>query len=60
MKTVLITGGAGYVGNLLTPELLAAGYKVIVYDALFYGKETLPLANPDLRVVEGDIRDTAK
>ncbi|MFI4987219.1 MAG: NAD-dependent epimerase/dehydratase family protein, partial [Alphaproteobacteria bacterium] len=47
-------------GNLLTPELLAAGYKVIVYDALFYGKETLPLANPDLRVVEGDIRDTAK
>lgn len=60
MKTVLITGGAGYVGNVLTPALLDSGYKVIVYDALFYGKDTLPLANPNLTVVEGDVRDTAK
>ncbi len=60
MKTVLITGGAGYVGNLLVPQLLEAGYKVVVYDALYYGKETLPLANPNLRVAEGDIRDTGR
>ncbi len=60
MKTILITGGAGYVGNLLTPQLLQAGYRVVVYDTLFYGKETLPLGHPKLSVVEGDIRDTAK
>ena len=37
MQKVLITGGAGYVGHVLTPRLLAAGYEVTVYDALFFG-----------------------
>ncbi len=60
LKNVLITGGAGYVGNVLVPKMLAAGYKVRVYDILFFGKETLPLNHPNLEVIEGDIRDTAK
>jgi nucleoside-diphosphate-sugar epimerase len=58
MANILVTGGAGYVGNILVPRLLAKGHKVRVYDILYFGKETLPLANPNLQVIEADIRDT--
>ena len=58
MTNVLVTGGAGYVGHVLVPRLLAEGYNVTVYDALFFGCR-LP-NDPKLRVIEGDIRDTAK
>lgn len=54
---VLVTGGAGYVGNVLTPALLDDGYEVTVYDLCLFGKETLPLDHPRLRLVEADIRD---
>ena len=60
MKHVLVTGGAGYVGNVLVPVLLEKGYKVTVYDILFFGDETLPTNDPRLTVIEGDVRDTAK
>lgn len=60
MKNVLITGGAGYVGSLLTPQLLKAGHKVTVYDILYYGDQFLPKDNPNLTVIKGDIRDTEK
>jgi len=59
-KNVLITGGAGYVGSLLTPQLLDAGYKVTVYDILYFGDAFLPKRDRNLTVVSGDIRDTAK
>ncbi len=59
MDHVLITGGAGYVGSLLTPQLLALGYKVTVYDTLFFGDHFLPKDNPRLTIIQGDIRDTA-
>src|SRR5690348_12653329 len=58
MTKVLITGGAGYVGHVLTPRLLAAGHAVTVYDSLYFGCR-LP-NDPKLRVIKGDIRDTAK
>jgi nucleoside-diphosphate-sugar epimerase len=58
MKSILITGGAGYVGSVLTPKLLAAGHRVVVYDIQYYGNVLSP--HPNLTVVKGDIRDTAK
>jgi nucleoside-diphosphate-sugar epimerase len=56
MKNVLVTGGAGYVGTVLTPQLLAAGYNVTVYDTMYYGCELLP--RPRLKLLKADIRDT--
>jgi len=58
MKKVCVTGGAGYVGNVLVPHLLNKGYEVIVYDILYFGKDTLPLTHPNLTVIKGDIRNT--
>ena len=56
--SVLVTGGAGYCGSVLVPDLLDAGYKVTVFDILYYGADHLPADNPNLTVVNGDIRDT--
>jgi nucleoside-diphosphate-sugar epimerase len=58
VNKVLITGGAGYVGTVLTPQLLAKGYHVSVYDIMYYGSKLEPA--PGLRIIEGDIRDTAR
>jgi nucleoside-diphosphate-sugar epimerase len=55
---VLVTGGAGYCGSRLVPQLLDRGYKVTVYDIMYFGSEFLPKDNPNLRIVRGDIRDT--
>jgi nucleoside-diphosphate-sugar epimerase len=57
LTNVLVTGGAGYVGHVLTPRLLAEGYNVTVYDMLWYGAR-LP-NSPNLKVIQGDIRDQA-
>jgi len=58
VRNILVTGGAGYVGTVLTGRLLAAGYNVAVYDAMYYGCRLTP--QPRLRMIEGDIRDEAK
>lgn len=58
MKNILVTGGAGYVGCVLTPQLLNAGYNVTVYDTFWY-ENHLP-QHPNLKLIEGDIRDVAK
>jgi nucleoside-diphosphate-sugar epimerase len=58
VKKVFITGGGGYVGHVLVPQLLGAGYEVTVYDTFYFGNFLQP--HPKLRMVEGDIRDTPK
>ncbi len=40
-KVILVTGGAGYIGSVLTRELLSRGYRVVVADALLFGGEAL-------------------
>jgi nucleoside-diphosphate-sugar epimerase len=55
---VLVTGGAGYCGSRLVPQLLDLGYEVTVYDVMFFGDDFLPHNNPKLTVTKGDIRDT--
>ena len=56
-EKILVTGGAGYCGSLLVPQLLSRGYKVTVYDVMFFGDSFLPKDNPNLKIVKGDIRD---
>ncbi len=57
---VLITGGAGYLGSLLSSYLIEKGMHVVVYDNLLYGGEGLLslLSHPHFQLVIGDIRDT--
>src|SRR5215510_8020431 len=57
---VLVTGGAGYCGARLVPQLLDRGYKVTVYDIMFFGNSFLPRDNPNLQIIDGDVRDSAK
>ena len=59
INRVLVTGGAGYVGSVLTPKLLDAGYEVVVFDIQYFGDDFLPKSNPKLTSVKGDLRDTA-
>ena len=56
MKTILVTGGAGYIGSVLVPDLLKENLKVIALDRFFFGKKTLPQKHPNLSLVEDDIR----
>ena len=55
---VVITGGSGYCGSLLVPQMLDKGYEVTVFDIMYFGDDHLPKDNPNLTVVKGDIRDT--
>jgi UDP-glucose 4-epimerase len=55
--TILVTGGAGYVGSAAVQELVADGYDVVVLDNLSQGhRAAVP---PDATFVEGDLRDAA-
>ncbi len=57
IKSVFVTGGAGYCGSLLVPKLLQLGFKVTVYDLLFFGCNHMPIGHKNLKLISGDIRD---
>ena len=56
-KHIVITGGAGYIGSLLTADLLRRGHRVTVIDSLLFGGESLLayLAHPNFRFVQADV-----
>lgn len=58
-QNVLITGGAGYIGSVLTPFLLEKGYAVTVIDNLSFNQTSLLncFSNPDFRFVLGDAQN---
>ena len=57
MEHILITGGAGYLGSIMTPTLLAEGYKVTVLDNLSFQQGPLLdcCANPNFDFIKGDV-----
>lgn len=59
VERVLITGGAGYIGSILTEHLLTAGYSVTVLDSLVFAQQSQFhfCANPNYEFVFGDARD---
>ena len=56
---VLVTGGAGYIGSVLTRNLLRSGHEVTVLDALLFGDDSVRdlAGTTGYTLVEGDIRD---
>jgi nucleoside-diphosphate-sugar epimerase len=54
---VLVTGGAGYIGCVLVPRLLARGYRVRVLDSLYWGEEPLAGFRDRIELVEADVRE---
>ena len=57
--SILVTGGAGYLGSVLVAALLAAGHKVVVLDNFMFRQNSLNhvCADPNFEVVRGDARD---
>jgi nucleoside-diphosphate-sugar epimerase len=63
MKSIFITGGAGYIGTSLIPALLEKGFKVTVYDSLLFnnGDKLIPyIPNKNFTFILGDILDKEK
>lgn len=54
-RKVLVTGGAGYIGSVMTKMLLDAGYEVMVIDNLSFGHRSA--VSPPARLIDGDVGD---
>jgi UDP-glucose 4-epimerase len=53
---VLVTGGAGYIGSVVTEELVKGGHEAVVYDSLYKGHRAA--VAPGAKLIEGDLVDT--
>lgn len=58
-ESILVTGGAGYIGSVLVPQLLNLGYKVTVYDNFIYNQNSLldVCNNKNLKIIVSDVRN---
>ena len=58
MSSILVTGGAGFLGSVMVPDLLKAGHKVTVLDSFIYRQNSLALVCGDsnFTAVNGDVR----
>ncbi len=58
-RRVLVVGGGGYLGSVLTQKLLTGGFRVRVLDSFIYGRRPLDVLadDPNLDIVEGDLRN---
>ena len=63
-RRVLVTGGAGYVGSMLVPNLLKRGYNITVLDTFWFWKSIKQFEklfgvsnHPNLRIIKGDLRN---
>jgi nucleoside-diphosphate-sugar epimerase len=56
-QTILVAGGAGYIGSVLVPKLLDRGYRVRVLDRLFFGEESLASIRDQIELVVADVRE---
>jgi len=58
---ILIIGGAGYIGSVLSRKLLQQGYSVRILDTLLYGQDSIAelMGHPRFTLVEGDSRDVS-
>ena len=56
---ILITGGAGYLGSVITGKMLNAGHEVIVLDKLIFNQVSLLgyTSNPKFKFIHGDVRN---
>ena len=56
-QTILVAGGAGYIGCVLIPRLLDRGYRVRLLDRLYFGEEPLASFRDRIEFVMADVRD---
>jgi nucleoside-diphosphate-sugar epimerase len=56
-QTILVAGGAGYIGCVLIPRLLARGYRVRLLDRLYFGEEALASFRDQIELIVADVRD---
>ena len=56
-QLVLVTGGAGYIGSILTERLLDRGYRVRILDRMYWGRTPLTRVADRVELVEADVRD---